>query len=86
MANFAGGGLYLTSSTFKVGQNILYIAGNRANETDGGLHAANSSIVIEGVLHCVDNQAKNGGGFSLERYTKLYGKSTENTPLILSQT
>ena len=83
MAMFTGGGLYLTSSTFEVGQNTLYIARNRANERGGGLHAANSSIIIEGVLHCVDNQARNGGGFSLERYTKFYGKSTENNVIDL---
>ena len=77
-AILGGGGLYLMSSTLDVGQDTLYITENRAHEAGGGLHAANSSIMIEGVLHCTNNHAKNGGGFSLERYTRLYGKSAEN--------
>ena len=77
-AILTGGGLYLTSSALEIGQNTSYIIENRANEAGGGLHASNSSITIEGVLRCANNQAKNGGGFSLERYARLYGKSAEN--------
>ena len=77
-AILAGGGLYFTSSTLEIGQNTLYITENRANEAGGGLHASNSSIMIKGVLRCANNKAENGGGFSLERYTRLYGISAEN--------
>ena len=78
-AILAGGGMYLTLSVLDIEQNTLSITENRAVEgAGGGIHASNSSITIEGVLHCANNQAKNGGGFSLERYTKLYGKSAKN--------
>ena len=78
-AILAGGGMYLTSSVLEIEQNTLSITENWAIEgAGGGLHASNSSITIEGVLHCANNRAKNGGGFSLERYTRLYGKSAKN--------
>ena len=78
-AILAGGGMYLTSSALEIEQNTLSITENRAVKgAGGGLHASNSSITIEGVLHCANNQAKNGGGFSLEKYARLYGKSAKN--------
>ena len=72
-AQNSGGGLYITSSelNFKVGVEGSYITGNSANKMGGGLHAANTSIIVEGSVHIANNEATNGGGVSLERYAKL---------------
>ena len=75
-----GGAVYLakTNLELKVRGRNLYISGNTANNTGGGLHAANSSIIIRGTGYFTNNEAKNGGGISLERYAKLYGTSAQN--------
>ena len=73
-----GGGLYLTMSKLDVRGNNLYITKNQANKTGGGLHAANTSIIIEDVVRFTDNGAENGGGISLERNAKLYERFAGN--------
>ena len=59
----------------------MYITRNRAYKTGGGLHAANSTLVIDGKLQCVNNEAVNGGGFGLEKSSKIYGGSLESNSL-----
>ena len=76
-----GGGLYTTVSELK-GYN-LYITKNRANSKGGGIHAVNSSIIIEGAIHFTNNEAENGGAISLERTAKLKGKSDKNNSVFL---
>ena len=41
----------------------------------GGICATNSSVMIDGILHLISNEAKNGGRISLEGGAKLYGIS-----------
>ena len=74
----SGGAMYLNMSRFEVRKNTMYIIGNTAIETGGGLHAVNSTTLIEGVLQCNNNSARNGGGFGLERSSKMFGVSPTN--------
>ena len=74
----SGGALYLIMSKLQVEGDMTYIIGNRAYETGGGIHAANSTVVIDGTLQCIKNEAINGGGFGLEKSSKIYGDSIEN--------
>ena len=34
----------------------MYTIENQAIETGGGLHAANSTLIIDGMLQCVNNE------------------------------
>ena len=72
-----GGGMYLIASELKVSGCSSFIAGNRAGNKGGGVCAENSSIAVEGIVHFTKNEAKNGGGVSLERNSKYYGVSNE---------
>ena len=76
-----GGALYLIMSNLQVGGDTTYITRNRAYKTGGGLHAANSTLVIDGKLQCVSNEAINGGGFGLEKSSKVYGGSLESNSI-----
>ena len=78
LAMNSGGGMYLVMSKLNIRGNSSYITGNKVNKIGGGLHAANSRIIIEGTLHFTNNEAENGGGVSLERYSKLHGVSATN--------
>ena len=69
----SGGGLYVIDSKLSMRGNSSYVSENGAMEAGGGLHAANSSITVTGSVYLTHNVAKNGGGVSLKRYTKLYG-------------
>ena len=73
-----GGGMYLTTSELKFGGYISYITGNTAGRRGGGLHTDNSSIIIEREVYFTKNEAEDGGGTSLESYSKFYGISTRN--------
>ena len=78
-----GGGLYLIMSELNTKGYNLYFNENQANGNGGGIHADNSSITIEGEIHLINNVAENGGAISLERYTKLLGKSGNNDTINL---
>ena len=78
-----GGGLYLIMSELNTKGHNLYFNENQANGNGGGIHADNSSITIEGEIHLINNVAENGGAISLERYTKLLGKSDNNDTINL---
>ena len=73
-----GGGLYLTMSELKIRGESSYITRNRASKNGGGIHANNSTIIVEGAVYFVSNVAENGGGVSLERNAKLRGTLTGN--------
>ena len=76
-----GGALFLVMSNLQVGGDTTYITGNRAYETGGGLHATNSTIVIDGKLEFIKNEAMNGGGFGLEKSSKIYGGSFKSSSI-----
>ena len=82
LAMLHGGGLYMTVSELNAKGYSLYIMKNRANSQGGGIHAASSSVVIEGAIHLTSNEAENGGAISLERNAKLKGKSTKNINVV----
>lgn len=48
----------------------------------GGICATNSSVMIDGILHLISNEAKNGGRISLEGGAKLYGISGTESGII----
>ena len=74
-----GGALYLTTvSELKIKGESSYITRNRATNNGGGIHATNSSVIVEGAVYFVSNAAKNGGGISLEKSAKLRGTITES--------
>ena len=73
-----GGGLYLTMSELKIRGESLHITRNRANKNGGGIHATNSSVIVEGTVYFDSNEAENGGGVSLEKSAKLRGTLAEN--------
>ena len=73
-----GGGLFLTMSNLEVAGNILYVAGNVAHKNGGGLHADSSFLTVDGQLLCSNNEAINGGGFSLIGNSELHSKSDSN--------
>ena len=77
----SGGALYLIRSKLQVGGDTTYITGNRAYVTGGGIHSANSTLVIDGTLQCVKYEAVNGGGFGLEKSSKIYGESIESNAI-----
>lgn len=37
----------------------------------GGVHAINSSIIMEGKVHFINNEVERGGGISIEGNTKF---------------
>lgn len=80
-----GGGLHnsITMSELNTKGYNLYFNENQAKGNGGGIHAVNSSITIEGEIHLINNVAENGGAISLERYTKLLGKSDKNDTINL---
>ena len=78
-----GRDLYLIMSKLNTKGYNLYFNENQANGNGGGIHADNSSIIIEGEIHFIDNGTENGGAISLERYTKLLGKSDNNDTINL---
>ena len=82
LAMLHGGGLYMTVSELNAKGYSLYIMKNRANSQGGGIHAASSSVIIEGAIHLTSNEAENGGAISLERNAKLKGKSTKNINVV----
>ena len=72
-----GGGLYLAiASEIKIKGEHTYITKNRAKSNGGGIHADNSTLIIKGAVHLINNEAENGGGaISLERNAKLTGEN-----------
>ena len=78
LAMHHGGGLYMTMSELYAKGYNLYITKNRANSKGGGIHADNSSIINEGAIHLMSNEAENGGAISQERNAKLQGKLDKN--------
>ena len=78
-----GGGLYMTVSVINAKGHTLYITKNQANNNGGGIYAASSSIIVEGEIHLISNKAENGGAISLERYTKIHGRSDKNDSIKL---
>ena len=72
----SGGAIYASESQLAVEENSsTNLSNNLAVHQGGGIHAANSSIIIEGEFHLISNTAENGGAISLERNTVLQGKN-----------
>ena len=74
-----GGGMYLTKTELKVKGEGSIFSRNRANSYGGGIYASSSTISADGVIDITDNDAKNGGGISLEKNAKLNGSSSGNS-------
>ena len=83
LAMHHGGGLYITMSELNAKGYHSYITKNQANSKGGGIHADNSSIIVEGTIHFTSNKAENGGAISLERNAKLKGMSYKNSSINL---
>ena len=80
VASTIGGGLYLYHSMLNCLEGSIFVVlGNRANHSGGGIHAANSFIVIYhnrhspvgSSVHFVNNAAYLGGGICLESSSQL---------------
>ena len=76
-----GGGLYLYRSMLNCQEGSTFnVLGNRANQSGGGIHMANSFIIIyhdrnsrDGTfVHFINNVARLGGGICLESSAQLY--------------
>ena len=79
-----GGGFYLVMSELNVGVSRFNNTGNKAHKQGGGLYAANSSIIVEREIHVTDNEAENGGGVSLERYSNIRSSAGNGTTPIVN--
>ena len=80
-ASVCGGGMYMRNTTLEVRGRNTHFVYNTAKLSGGGLHASNSSIIISGTVHFVNNKAENGGGISLEENDRLHGLSASNDTL-----
>ena len=70
-----GGGIYLSDSCLRIGIETT-IQFNEANSFGGGIHAMNSSIIVNHIIHFVSNKASSGGGLSL-RNSSVYSMKGE---------
>ena len=78
-AIWSGGGIYLRESSFHIGTETT-IRFNKAGSFGGGIHAKNSSIFVNHIIHFVSNEAMSGGGLSLSNSNlhDVIGKAVMN--------
>ena len=78
-----GGAIYASESKMVIEKDsYINLSTNLAMHQGGGIHAANSSIIIKGKFHLISNTAENGGAISLERNAKLQSKNVTIIDLI----
>ena len=87
VAEELGGSMYLYHSEFNCHHGCnLYIKGNRANRTGGGIHATNSLITVycdrhlseNSFINFEENEAEKGGGICLDSASQLRIQKTGN--------